>query len=153
MALLQFNNYELENTSHSVTVPDNPIAHLMYYLQSVGNVINIGNSVPGFQKITNYRAYNNITDRELIILIRLCEVLSPIILIDRVFFQNVQLCGNSLNQFYNLRNVQHTIAAARSIVIGNKRVSVTKIMTYKPRWFQVHYYTPMRQIKTLLNML
>lgn len=154
MALgMRFNNYNLEQTSTSCTVPDNPISKLMYYLNSVCTVIDLkNNSVPGLERLTNYMLYRNLTDRELILLIRFCEVLSPMILIDKVFFRNARLCGDSLNRFYNLRTIQHTIAASRSIVVGNRRVSVNKIMVYEPTWFQNNYYGPLRFIKVLLNM-
>ncbi|CAC5417348.1 unnamed protein product [Mytilus coruscus] len=153
MALgVRFNNYNLEVTSTCCTVPDNPISKLMYYLNSVCTVVDLRNSIPGLERLTNYMAYRNITDRELLLLIRLCELLSPMILIDKVFFRNARLCGDSLNRFYNLRTIQHTIAAARSIVVGNRRVSVNKIMVYQPTWFQNNYYGPLRFIKVLLNM-
>lgn len=152
MALgLRLNNYNLEETSKNATIPDNPISHLMYYFNSVCTVVDLSGAIPEINILRNYQRYN-LTDAQLLLLIKLCEILSPMVLIDKVFIQNSRLCGDSLNKFYNLRSVQHTIAAVRSLVVGNRRVSVTKIMVYKPKWFQVHYYQPLRRIKFLLNM-
>ena len=135
---------EVKRTGQSTTIADNDTAKLMYYLSCVCSTIECNND-PEIQRFTNYSNWRSLSVDEERQLVVLCYTLSPDLFDEKVFFESDALCGNSLNEFYEISQVSSQIVAARSIVIAGQTRRVNKIMTYKMSWLQKYYLEPMRQ--------
>ncbi len=123
------------------TVPDNPKAKLMYYLDCVAFVIDLNDS--NLNRLRNYQNYHLLDDAETDELLVLVRLFSPHKLLNRVFFHSED-CGGSSNQFFELSAVSNMLAVADNIVIGGERKRVAKIMFFKRSWMESNYHTPIR---------
>ncbi len=146
MALyMRTNNISAERTGVLVSVPNNDVARLMYYMQCVCTAINCDDD-PDIQRFTNYKNWARLSIAEQKALVAVCGAVSPTILNDRVFFHSDELCGNSSNEFYTINQVRNQVLAAQSIIIAGQQRVVNKIMTYKLIWMESYYYNPMRRL-------
>lgn len=119
-------------TGTSVTVPENPRAKLMYYLSCVCDALQLDSSdTRNIARLKDYQNYFRLTEEEKSELLVLCAVLSPDVLLNKVFFQNDRMCGNSSNEFYDIGTVASQLVVSSSIVIGGQRKNIRKIMTFK----------------------
>ncbi|UJR38724.1 hypothetical protein I4U23_031389 [Adineta vaga] len=149
MAYLQHNQYGIKDVGHSVNIPQNDTARLMYYLDCACNAVNYRDN-----DINRYRNYNNwaqLSNEDIRLLVVLCYTLSPDVFNNKVFFHSDALCGNSTNKFYEISQVRNHLVAVQSIVIAGRSCQVNKIMTYKMSWMQTYYINPMRNIAQRLN--
>ena len=121
-----------EKTGHTVTVADNPRAKLMYYLSCVSGVLEMND--PNLNRLKNYSRYYNLDNDEEQILLRLVLLLSPDLLLGKVFFPSDELCGNSQNEFYKITHARNFFAIQQNIMIGGERKRIVKIMTFKRSW-------------------
>ena len=140
----------IRRTSQTVQVPDNPKAKLMYYLNSVCCVLEIGGDIRGLR---DYRNFGYLTQLETDALLKLVVVLSPDELIGKVFFPSDALCGNSGNAFYELSHVNHMLAVSNSVIVGGQRKRVAKIMTYKMSWIHYYYLQPIQSYQYRLSRI
>ncbi|UJR18277.1 hypothetical protein I4U23_005180 [Adineta vaga] len=131
-----------ERTDQSVTVPNNDVARLMYYLNCVCVAIDCAND-SDIQRFTNYNNWHHLSIEEQKALLVVCYAFSPDVLNNRVFFQSDALCGDSSNQFYKISQVRNHVVAAESIIIAGRVLTVNKIMTYKLQWMRTYYFNPM----------
>jgi hypothetical protein len=151
MALVfQRNEISLECTSSSVTVPNNDVARLMYYLNCVCTAIDC-NRDPEIQRFTNYNNWHYLSIDEQRQLHALCYTFSPDVFNNRVFFHSDELCGSSSNKFYRISQVRHQLVAAESIVIAGQVREVNEIMTYTMTWMKTNYFDPMERLVTRLG--
>jgi hypothetical protein len=128
--LFQRNEIEFQRTGRVVTVPNNDVARLMYYLNCVCTAIDC-NRDPDIQRFTNYNNWSYLSVDEQKALIVVCDAFSPDVLENRVFFHNDTLSGDTNNEFYTINQVRNQIVAAESIVIAGQVRVVNQIMTYK----------------------
>ncbi len=63
----------------------------------------------------------------------------------------VEDCGDSDNQFYEITNNQLNVVAASSLVIGGVRRRVFKIMLYNRHWILRNYIQPMQELVNYLE--
>ena len=131
---MAFFNFEREQAnlkvnSHSVNVPDNCFAQLMYYLNSVSSCVP-GLNIPSEYK--NYHHYYNLDDDDKRTIVALAALLSPDALEGKVFFQvddNHRLLRGSSNKFYELTIAKQYlggIAAGQGVIFVNgERKQVT----------------------------
>ena len=82
---------------------------------------------------------------------KICHTFSPGVLQNKVFFQNDELCGDSINEFFEINQVQNQVMAVESIIIAGQKRQVNKIMTYKTQWIQKYYTDPMRRLTSKLK--
>ncbi|CAF1650472.1 unnamed protein product [Adineta ricciae] len=129
--VLHRNEFSLEENSVSVTVPNNDVARLMYYLNCVCTAIDC-NRDPDIQRFTNYRSCPDVFD-------------------DRVFFHSDALCQGSSNKFYKVNQVRQHLLAAESIVIAGQVREVHQIMTYTMEWMKRNYFDPMQRLAQSLS--
>jgi hypothetical protein len=144
MAMFQRNQFGFRPTSHAVTVPDNDVARLMYYFDSVCSAIEYNDT--DVSRYRNYRNYSSLTYNEIRVLLVLCLTLSPDEFDDKVFFHSDALCGDSANKFYEVSQVSHQLLAVQSIVIAGRRCNVKKIMTYTMPWMRYYYFGPIQRL-------
>eukprot|EP00477_Mikrocytos_mackini_P003305 GAHX01004153.1.p1 GENE.GAHX01004153.1~~GAHX01004153.1.p1 ORF type:complete len:177 (+),score=20.24 GAHX01004153.1:49-579(+) len=134
-------------TGTSVTVPENPRAKLMYYLSCVCDALQLDSSdTRNIARLKDYQNYFRLTEEEKSELLVLCAVLSPDVLLNKVFFQNDRMCGNSSNEFYDIGTVASQLVVSSSIVIGGQRKNIRKIMTFKMSWLRKNYLEPIQAL-------
>lgn len=80
----------VKRTTAATTVPDDPIAKLMYYLNCVFSCVDIGND-PSLNRLRNYSNYTSLSTDEKAQVVSLCLVLSPDKLTGVIFFRNETL--------------------------------------------------------------
>ncbi|KAK3087636.1 hypothetical protein FSP39_008659 [Pinctada imbricata] len=137
----------------SVQVPDNPRAKLMFYLKSMCSVLDIDD--PNISRLIDYRNYYFLTDAEEAQLLLLCYALSPDELNGKCIFQDEdgEMCGDSVNAFYELSAVQHRVYVTENILIGNQQRHVKKMMFYRMSFIQDYYLVPMIVLKVRLDAI
>ena len=150
MAAFVGERVRIRDTSVSVSVPQNPKAKLMYYLNCVATVIQLDD--PALSRLKNYQSYDSLSEGETDALLALVILLSPDELIGKVFFPSED-CGGHSNQFYELSAVSHMLAVADNIVIGGERKRVGKIMFFKRSWMEHNYLTPIRSFQDRLQRM
>jgi hypothetical protein len=147
--VFQRNEVGIEATGQVTTVPDNDVAHLMYYLKCLCDAIECDDD-PNIRRFTNYRNWESLSFEEQKLLVALCEKWNPGAL-KNVFVHNDELCGDSDNEFYTISQVKDRIVASESIVIAGRERHVSQIMTYTMRWMRRNYYDPIQQFKARLS--
>ncbi len=150
MAALVRERVGIKDITRRVTVPDNPKAKLMYYLDCVAVVIDLNN--PSVNRLKNYQNYHSLDDAETDALLALVILFSPDELLNKVFFHNED-CGGLTNQFYELSAVSNMLAVADNIVIGGERKRVAKIMFFQMFWMEKNYFTPIRSFRGRLERM
>lgn len=128
----------------TVQVPANYTARLMFYFNSICDVLNLS-SEGDLHRLRNYRNWYQLSDDEIDRLLVLCALLKPEDLLDKCIFydHDGEMCGNSQNAFYELSAVETNFAVTDSILIGGQRRQVKKIMFFTPMFLKQNYYDPM----------
>ncbi|OWF42668.1 hypothetical protein KP79_PYT04838 [Mizuhopecten yessoensis] len=137
MAAFRSLRMQVEKTSVPASIPNNAKARLMYYLNSVCSVLEVGNDAgSNINRLRNCQNYASLSADETDQLFLICLMLSPDVLI------------NNSNTFYKITAVQNRFVVSRSIMIAGRNRSVNEIMTFKMSWLRNNYLEP---IKTLKN--
>lgn len=131
------------------TVPANPKAKLMYYLDCVATLIELDN--PNLNRLRNFQNYYSLNDAETDALLTLVVLLSSDELIGKIIFPREDLPGG--NEFYELSAVSHMFAVSDNMVIGGKKTRVAKIMCFKRLWLENNYITPILSFKSRLERI
>ncbi|XP_053387426.1 uncharacterized protein LOC123542217 isoform X2 [Mercenaria mercenaria] len=142
---------DVEEFGRDIIVPDDPKARLMYYVDSIYNVLDM-TSIPNIHKLRKYKQHTQLTDSETKELIEMCKILSPAALNNKVIFQDDSLCGHNDNKFFKINTLQHNLVVSEAIIVGGKRCSVKKLMAYKVPWIQWIYEGPMEHFTQSLRM-
>ena len=129
-----------------VSVPNNPKARLMYYLNCMCIVLSLDQTGYNIRRLTQYNNYTSLTEDETAALVLLCTLLDPITLNGVCIFNDDEACGGSDNKFYEINSRQTTFAAADTVLVGGIRVSVKKVMCFKMNWLKKNYVTPLTQL-------
>ena len=140
-AILGRREIQIKKTGHTVTIPDDPIAKLMYYLNCVCSCVEADDDY-SIRRLKDYSNYSRLSDEEEAKLLILCLALSPDKLIGSVFFPNDDLDCN--NEFFELSSVNTKLVVAESLLIGGQQKSVRKIMMFKMAWIEKFYLDPLR---------
>ncbi|CAC5371025.1 unnamed protein product [Mytilus coruscus] len=140
-----------KDSSSNVIVPNNPTAKLMYYLNCMCKVLNLDQTEYDITRLTDFRRYVCISDEDLASMIILCSYLDPGTLTDVCIFQDEVACGNNVNKFCDVNTRLKTIAAAQSVMVGNVKVKVKKIMFYKMTWIETYYVEPLAHFIALYD--
>lgn len=78
---------EVQDKTRVVTVPNHPVAKLMYYLDCVCDALQIDRSdSEDIEELRNYQNYQYLSEQQRTELMVLCTMLSPDVLLDKVFF-------------------------------------------------------------------
>ena len=138
----------IKRTGSKCTVPDNPIAKLMYYFNCVCSCIE-ADSDYATDRLRDYNNYHRLSDEEEAKLLILCLALSPDKLIGTVFFPiNDEDLDGSSNAFYELSAVNTKLVVAESLLIGGQQKKVQKIMMFKKSWIENNYLNALRSIQS-----
>ena len=139
------NEVGVKRTTVPVTVANNDIARLMYYLNCVCTAINC-NHDEDIRRFTNYINWTRLSYEERKLLLVLCYTFNPNVFESKVFFHLEELCVQFSNEFYEISQVRHRVVAVESIIIAGRAHQVNKIMTYKMTWMRTYYLEPMQRL-------
>ena len=139
----QMNRVSIKATGVAVTVDNNPIARLSYYLNCIQVVTSLN-----FGRLAEYKNFRSFDSEDRETIVQLCDLISPDVLVEANAFV---LVGNNAherdNEFYEL-NAQRLVALrSSSITIGSLSGRITKIMSFKKSWLINNYIDPMNTIR------
>ena len=144
-AVLGRTQIEIKKTGTQTSVPDNPTAKLMYYLNCVLTCVEADKDST-MCRLTDYKNnYSSLSNEEEAMLLILCLALSPDKLIGSIFFpvEDSELDGLSSNAFFEVKAVNTKLVVAESILIGGQQKKVQSIMMFKKRWIEDNYLDPL----------
>ena len=145
-AVLGRTEIQIKKTGSSTTVPDNPTAKLMYYLDCVCSCVEADDD-PGIRRLRNYKNnYSNLSNEEEAKLLILCLALSPDKLLGTILFPSEEIEGKN-NQFLELSAVSTKLVVAQSLLVGGQQKKVQKIMMFKKVWIEQNYLNPLRSFE------
>lgn len=138
-----------------VEVPENPIAKLMYYFDSICYAMDMDRqaSPDKIKKLRNYSRYRQLTDEERDLLLLLCVRFSPDELINKCLFLDEEMCGNDINKFYKLGAVRHRFLITEEIIIGGQTTHVKQILCFRKMWLEYCYLEPMKNVEKELRSI
>ena len=138
---------QVKKTGTACTVPDNPVAKLMYYFNCVCTCVEADEDST-IRRLRNYNNYSSLSNEEEAQLLILCLALSPDKLIGSIFFpvEDVDLDGYS-NEFLELSAVSTRLVVADSLLIGGQQKRVKKIMMFKKSWIENYFLDPLRSFE------
>ena len=144
-------NLNIKAIGSKVTVPDNNLAKLMYYLHCVFSVIQL----EGNDQYTQYQNYNLVTKEEEIEIIGLVKLYEPKIMIKlSLFIVDPYLVPSDVsNEFFELTDERINFHIDKNIMIGGKSLKVQKIMVCKESWINNNYYQPLKEYYTFQSRL
>lgn len=150
---LNFNrvNFNVRNTTVDATVPNTPVARLMYYLNCLCSVLQLNTSdSPNLHRLTQYSLHWALTAAQKRELAILCWILSPNELLNKCIFIDNNL--KRLNEFYEISAVQNQLFVSSSIIINGKRTRINKIMICRTFWLSKNYIEPMKTMSFLMRI-
>ena len=139
-----FNNLKVEAIGQKVTIPNDDVAKLMYYLSCVYTVINYNE----IDRLTDYENYDLLSVDGMAELFKLVLLFNPKIFIDAGIFilDPVLVPDDSDNEFYQITDERIGIHVNSEIVIGGRTVKVLKVMACNLDWLNTFYFEPWKNI-------
>ena len=139
-----FNNLKVEAIGQKVTIPNDDVAKLMYYLSCVDTVINYNE----IDRLTDYENYDLLSVDGMAELFKLVLLFNPKIFIDAGIFilDPVLVPDDSDNEFYQITDERIGIHVNSEIVIGGRTVKVLKVMACNLDWLNRFYFEPWKNI-------
>ena len=141
-ATLGINHLSVERTGIKAEVPNNNLARLMYYLNSVFTVIQYNDN----NDLSDYTHYYYLNQEQKKTVYALAVLFDPKIFLDAKIFilDNGALTGDFGNEFFKITDEKIGVHVNREIMIGGHSVKVLKIMACKTSWLENNYYNPLR---------
>ena len=140
----------VESIGETVTIPNNDIARLMYYLSCVDTVISYDEDI-----LSDYQHYYLLTPNQKEVLIKLVEIFKPQIFIAAgIFILDQSLIPEGFNnEFYKITDQRIGIHINQEIMIGGRYVRVLKVMACDITWLNKYYYTPLKNIYEMKDFM
>ena len=142
-ATLAMKNVKVKAFGTEVTVPDNPYAKLLYYLNCVATVIDFHDR--DFLDCQNYdKLPYEILDK----VYKTAKEFHPKLFIDaKVFIVNPDIIPQGFgNQFFEINDETIGVHVNERILIGKVEVKVLNVMACKYNWLNKFYFTPIEII-------
>ena len=137
---LGYQSLNVKPIGQTVTVPDNSLARLMYYLDCVFTVIQYDQS----SRLTDYQNYYLLSKEEEQTVLGLVALFNPKIMSDLSLFivsRDLVPYGSS-NEFYQITDDRIGVHVNSEVVIGGRVVKVLKIMACTEDWIYRNYINP-----------
>ena len=143
-ATFKYQSLDIKSIGKSVTIPNNDIARLMYYLSCVDTVIRHDDT----DKFSDYEHYYRLTKADEDILLGLVVIFNPKIFINAgIFIVDQKLIPYGFdNEFYQITDQKIGIHVNQEVIIGGKSVKVLKIMACNTAWLNRFYIQPIENI-------
>ena len=142
------NRLHVKPIGEIVTIPNDDVARLMYYLSCVDTVIEYDNTD---DMLTDYENYDLLNVDQLTVLFGLVTLFEPKIFIDGGIFilDPVLLPEGSDNEFYQITDERINFHFNDEIMIGGKTRKILKVMACNASWLLRFYYNPLKNIMSL----
>jgi len=150
MAFIQKNDVGVKEYGNEVTVAENDVAKLMYYLNCVCRTVNCADDRE-IGRFIDYHNYASLSIDDQKRLLALCYTFSPDVFEDKVFFESQALCRGAPNRLYEISQVRHQVVVAENIIVAGRSRQVTKIMAYTMPWMHYVYIQPMKGLVETLS--
>ena len=132
---------KIKKTGTICTIPNDNMAHLMYYLRSIDSLTDFG--IPS--ELKNYDNYYNLSFDQENQVIALAFLLSPDFFIEKgIMINQPNLCFDCGNEFYEIYDSRLSFSATHEFVICGKTVRTLSIMAFKMSWIETHYLEPIK---------
>ena len=147
-ATIGMNNVMVRPFGNLVTIPNHPIAKLMYYLDCISTLIKYDDNT-----FTDYENYNSLSDEETVSVYILAKLLNPSLFIraNIILLDPSLLLGDSNNQFYEITDETIGVHVNEEIMIGGKSVKVLNVMACNNNWLSTYYYNPINLINRMVE--
>lgn len=134
----------IRETGTKVTVPNDSIARLMYYLSCCNSCLEVLE-----KRLTNYQNYYSLSAAEKTAVVALAAILSPDELLDNCFIpvdDNSPLLSGLSNNFYEIERATTvlggTVRPSGVVMMEGKRVQVRSIMVVTRGWLDKNFIKP-----------
>ena len=137
---LGYQSLDIQSIGQAVSVPENKLAKLMYYLSCVFTVIQIDES----SRLTDYRNYYLLSKEEEQTVLGLIALFNPKVMMDLSLFiiaPHLVPYGYS-NEFYKFTDDKIGVHVNSEVVIGGVTRKVLKIMVCEESWITHNYINP-----------
>ena len=149
-AVIGSTQINIKKTTVRITVPDNPIAKLMYYFNCVCSCIEADDDYTT-RRLRDYKNYSSLSSQEEAQLLILCLALSPDKLIGSIFFparDDEDFTDGCSNEFFELSAVNTRVLVSESLLVGGQQKKVRKIMKFKKSWIENNFINPLCSIES-----
>jgi hypothetical protein len=153
----------LTATGQVAHVGEDPRAKLMFYLSNISSVFDEFyimcmlilkiESEDEIDRLLDYGKFHTLTTKQCDQMLTLCDVLSPDLFINKCIFEDATKCGNYTNEFYNLEQVEKSLAIQNEIVIRGEKRHISKIMYYEAVYLKKNYFEPMSRLEHRLRVI
>jgi len=143
-AMLGRTEIGIKKTGTTVTVPNSPVAKLMYYFDCVCCCVEADQDSE-IRRLRDYDNYYWLSNEEEAKLLVLCLALSPDKLIGAIFIPAENIPGKR-NQFLELSAVSTRMIVTDSLMVGGQQKRIRKIMMFEKSWIESNYLEPIKQI-------
>lgn len=150
-------------TGKAVRIKEDPRARLMFYLGNISSVfkdfysmsmeILKTDSFLEIECLVDDQLYDKLTVEQCDKMLILCDALRPNLFINKCIFENAQKCGNSMNEFFKIEEVEKSLAIQNEIIVRGEKRHVSEIMYYEPSYLEINYYEPMRRLDHRLKLI
>ena len=140
-AVIGSTEINIKKTGSPTTVPENPIAKLMYYFHCICSCVEADDE--------NQNNYLRLSDEEEAKLLILCLALSPDKLIGTILFpvKDEEDLDGMVANFFEVSAVSTRVVVSQSLFIGGQQKKVHKILMFKKAWIENNYFDPIRSIQ------
>lgn len=153
----------LTATGQIVHVSEDARAKLMFYLSNISSVFDEFyimcmlilklESSEEISPLLDYEKFRKLTTKQCDQMLTLCAVLTPDLFINKCIFEDAAKCGDYTNEFFNLEEVEKSLAIQNEVVIRGEKRHISKIMYYKPAYLTQNYFEPMRHLEHRLRAI
>lgn len=129
-----------------VTIPDDDIARLMYYLRCVTLSLGLDILQDDLVDFRNYRKLNANRRRSVY---KAALEYPPSFFNNKLIFKDDAgeiVTGSNTNDFINITTACNVVSVQRDFVLGGQVRDVTKVMFYKSSWLNKHYNRPIERL-------
>jgi len=137
---MDYQSMEVKDIDRTVTVPDNKLAKLMYYLACVFKVIQYDHN----SRFTDFQNYNLLSNEEEQTVLGLVALFNPKIMVDlSIFIVSSNLVPHDKpNEFYEITDDKIKVHVNSEVVIGGNVIKVLKVMACTKDWINRYYFNP-----------
>lgn len=148
MATASMLSMTVAETGVLVTVPDNDVARLMYYLNCV--TVSLGLDILE-DDLVDYKNYRWLSNARIELVFKSALFFSPNEFIDKLIFRDDDeiVTRTSTNEFCEVSVACDIVSIQRNVVIAGQVQNVTKVMFFRSVWLETYYTLPL--LRTVLK--
>ena len=137
---MNYQSLDVKPIGRTVTIPDNRLAKLMYYLDCVFTVIQYDEN----SRLTDFQNYYLLSKEEEQTVLGLVALFNPKVMVDLSLFivSPTLVPYGSTNEFYQITDDRIGVHVNSEVVIGGRVIKVLKIMACTETWIDRYYIQP-----------